>query len=228
MVDFGDAFSSEKAFLKTAQTFEDLGVSAYNGAAPNIKSKEVLGSAGSIVQVEARHAAAIRALNGQPITEAAFDKALKQPQVLQAVKPYVKSYALHDCPGMAGQPATAGQSLLLVAGVDGDQVFAAADQQQSRRSACEHFELAAAGRSAQRYELAHDRVDVWSATLRALGIHERQPRRAGGEAARRRRVPLHRVAVAVAAVAVVAAGRPGPSPMPDLVALVEEGAAPAT
>jgi rubrerythrin len=91
MVDFGDSFSSEKAFLKTAQTFEDLGVSAYNGAAPNIKSKEVLGSAGSIVQVEARHAAAIRELNGQPITEAAFDKALKMPQVLQAVKPYVKS-----------------------------------------------------------------------------------------------------------------------------------------
>ena len=50
----------------------------------------MLGSAGSIVQVEARHAAAIRQLNGQPITEAAFDKALKQPQVLQAVKPYVK------------------------------------------------------------------------------------------------------------------------------------------
>jgi hypothetical protein len=50
----------------------------------------VLGSAGSIVQVEARHAAAIRELNGHPITDAAFDKALKQPQVLQAVKPYVK------------------------------------------------------------------------------------------------------------------------------------------
>ena len=90
MVDFGDSFASERAFLKTAQTFEDLGVSAYNGAAPAIKSNEVLGSAGSIVQVEARHAAAIRQLNGQPITEAAFDKALKQPQVLQAVKPYVK------------------------------------------------------------------------------------------------------------------------------------------
>jgi len=90
-VDFGGAFASQAAFLKTAQTFEDLGVGALNGAAPNIKSKAVLGSAGSIVQVEARHAAAIRELNGQPITEAAFDKALKEPQVLQAVKPYVKS-----------------------------------------------------------------------------------------------------------------------------------------
>ena len=90
-VDFGDAFSSQRAFLKLAQTFEDTGVSAYNGAAPNIESKDVLGSAGAIVQVEARHAAAIRQLNDKPITDGAFDKALKQQQVLDAVKPFVKS-----------------------------------------------------------------------------------------------------------------------------------------
>ena len=34
-VDFGDAFANQKAFLKLAQTFEDTGVSAYNGAAPD-------------------------------------------------------------------------------------------------------------------------------------------------------------------------------------------------
>ena len=34
-VDFGDAFSSEDAFLQTGITFEDLGVSAYNGAGPD-------------------------------------------------------------------------------------------------------------------------------------------------------------------------------------------------
>ncbi len=66
-------------------------MSAYNGAAPKIKSKEVLGSAGSIVQVEARHAAAIRELNGQPITETAFDKPADEQEVLAAVKPFVKS-----------------------------------------------------------------------------------------------------------------------------------------
>jgi rubrerythrin len=90
-VDFGNAFSSQKSFLKLAQTFEDTGVSAYNGAAPSIQSKEVLASAGSIVQVEARHAAAIRTLNGNPITDGGFDKALKMDQVLKAVKPFVKS-----------------------------------------------------------------------------------------------------------------------------------------
>ena len=90
-VDFGNAFSNEKSFLKLAQTFEDTGVSAYNGAAPQIQSKEVLGSAGAIVQVEARHAAAIRSLNGEPIADGGFDKALKMEQVLKAVQPFVQS-----------------------------------------------------------------------------------------------------------------------------------------
>jgi rubrerythrin len=90
-VDFGNAFASQKSFLKLAQTFEDTGVSAYNGAAPAIESTEVLAAAGSIVQVEARHAAAVRLVNGEPISPGAFDAALEMQQVLDAVKPFVKS-----------------------------------------------------------------------------------------------------------------------------------------
>jgi rubrerythrin len=90
-VDFGNAFASQKSFLALAQTFEDTGVSAYNGAAPAIRSPEVLAAAGSIVQVEARHAAAIRSLNGEPITDGGFDKSLDTQAVLKAVKPFVKS-----------------------------------------------------------------------------------------------------------------------------------------
>ena len=90
-VDFGKAFANQRSFLKTAQTFEDLGVSAYNGAAPQIESKEVLGAAGAIVQVEARHAAAIRFLRAKPITDGAFDKALEMAAVLKAAKPFIRS-----------------------------------------------------------------------------------------------------------------------------------------
>jgi Ferritin-like domain len=90
-VDFGNSFADEKAFLKTAQTFEDLGVSAYNGAGPEIESKDVLAAAGSIVQVEARHAAAIRLLNGQPAADKAFDEALTKDEVLKAAMPFIKS-----------------------------------------------------------------------------------------------------------------------------------------
>jgi len=90
-VDFGDAFASEDSFLELAQTFEDTGVGAYNGAAPSLESKELLATAGGIVQVEARHAAAIRMLRGELPSEAAFDKTLTEDEVRKAVQPFVKS-----------------------------------------------------------------------------------------------------------------------------------------
>ena len=79
----------QQSFLKLAKTFEDTGVAAYNGAAPMISSTEVLGAAGSIVQVEARHAAAIRQLMGESPTRGAFDPTLTKNQTLKAVKPFV-------------------------------------------------------------------------------------------------------------------------------------------
>lgn len=81
----------ERAFLKLAQVLEDTGVSAYNGAGPMISSKEVLGAAGSIVQVEARHAAAIRLQNGASPAPFAFDPPLSMAQVQKAVKPFIQA-----------------------------------------------------------------------------------------------------------------------------------------
>jgi rubrerythrin len=83
--------TDEASFLKLAMAFEDTGVYAYNGAAPMIKSPEVLGAAGTIVQVEARHAAAIRVLAGESPTPGAFDETLTTDEVLKAVKPYIKA-----------------------------------------------------------------------------------------------------------------------------------------
>lgn len=82
-------YDDTAGFLKLAQTFEDTGVSAYNGAGPLIKSKDVLAAAGSIVQVEARHAAAIRVRNGEEPSPNAFDPALDEKQVLKAVEPFI-------------------------------------------------------------------------------------------------------------------------------------------
>lgn len=82
-------YKGTAGFLELAQTLEDTGVSAYNGAAPRIESKEVLAAAGSIVQVEARHAAAIRLENGAEPSPDAFDPALGEPQVLKAVEPFI-------------------------------------------------------------------------------------------------------------------------------------------
>ena len=89
-VDFGGAFASKDAFLKTANVFEDTGVSAYNGAAPGIQSVDVLAAAGAIVQVEARHAALIRLERSKPPAPLAFDKASEAADVLAAVKPFIK------------------------------------------------------------------------------------------------------------------------------------------
>jgi rubrerythrin len=86
---FSFPMKDEKSFLELAQTLEDTGVSAYNGAAPSIESAEVLGAAGTIVQVEARHAAAIRIKNGASPAPDAFDKPLAAKQVLSAVKPFI-------------------------------------------------------------------------------------------------------------------------------------------
>jgi len=90
-VDFGEAFASQGSFLETAQTFEDLGVGAYNGAGPMIQSKKVLAAAGSIVQVEGRHAGVIRLLRGEQISPSAFDKGLEMQEVLDAAKPFIKA-----------------------------------------------------------------------------------------------------------------------------------------
>lgn len=86
---FDFPYSGTAGFLKLAQTFEDTGVSAYNGAAPMIKSKEVLAAAGGIVQVEARHAAAIRLQNKTEPSPVAFDPPLDEKQVLKAVEPFI-------------------------------------------------------------------------------------------------------------------------------------------
>lgn len=89
-VDFGDSFKDEATFLKTANVFEDLGVSAYNGAGPLIESVDILGAAGTIVQVEARHAALVRLERDKPPAPQAFDKASTMDEVLAAAKPFIK------------------------------------------------------------------------------------------------------------------------------------------
>jgi hypothetical protein len=71
--DFRGVTESNKPFLKTAVAFEDLAVAAYKGQARRIRSRSVLTSALGIHTVEARHAAWMRYLNGNPPAAAAFD-----------------------------------------------------------------------------------------------------------------------------------------------------------
>ncbi|PWK76670.1 ferritin-like protein [Mucilaginibacter oryzae] len=62
---FKGVFSDYSLFLKVALAFEDTGVRAYKGQAPNLLgNKDILTAALSIHAVEARHASAIRQLLG--------------------------------------------------------------------------------------------------------------------------------------------------------------------
>ena len=77
--------TNEDDLLRVAFDLEDTGVAAYNGAATQIQSKDVLQAAGSIAQVEARHAGALRELAGEFPTVASFDRVLSGEQADEAV-----------------------------------------------------------------------------------------------------------------------------------------------
>jgi hypothetical protein len=84
--------TDESSFLALASVLENTGVGAYNGAAPSVKSKTVLAAAGSIVQIEARHAAAIDLLIGKsPTPNQGFDRPLTKAEVLAKAGPLIKA-----------------------------------------------------------------------------------------------------------------------------------------
>jgi hypothetical protein len=97
--DFGAVnFTNKASVLATAQAFEDLGVSAYNGAGFMIKSADYLTIAGKIVSVEARHAAYIRNLvnpgsfaDGTILDGFGMDKPKTIPMVLATANAFLKT-----------------------------------------------------------------------------------------------------------------------------------------
>ena len=91
-------FNNRRSVLMTARTFEDLGVSAYNGAGQLLRDPQYLAAAGSIVSVEARHAAIIRDIlsplstafaGNDVVNSAGLDGARLPSQVLPKAAPFV-------------------------------------------------------------------------------------------------------------------------------------------
>ena len=89
-------FADRTSVLGTAKAFEDLGVSAYNGAGSLLVNVDYLLLAGKIVSVEARHAAYIRDLiaNGSfadGLDVNALDMSRTPSQVFAIAGKYVKT-----------------------------------------------------------------------------------------------------------------------------------------
>ena len=98
-VDFSSInFGTRASVLATAKAFEDLGVSAYNGAGKLLTDANYLLVAGKIVSVEARHAALIRELlspnsfaSNDVVDANGLDKARTPGEVLSIAGTYLKS-----------------------------------------------------------------------------------------------------------------------------------------
>ena len=88
---FPDVFSNFDTFSLVAQTFEDTGVAAYKGQAPNLMGTAGLLPALQIHSVEARHAAEVRRVRGFLGWDGPFDAPLTRFQVLAAVSPFIVS-----------------------------------------------------------------------------------------------------------------------------------------
>ena len=88
--DFKGTTRKWSTFLRTAKVLEDTGVAAYQGQAPLIHQNAVLGPAGAILAVEARHAAWVRDLlyagNSVKPAPEAFSTPMSMSEVLSAVK----------------------------------------------------------------------------------------------------------------------------------------------
>ena len=87
--DFG--VTDAASFLSTAMTLENLGVSAYDGAGQFLQSPDLLTAAGTIVAVEARHAAYLNLLNGTIPFPAATETPLPPEEVLAAASGFIVS-----------------------------------------------------------------------------------------------------------------------------------------
>lgn len=100
-------YNTPEQFLQLAQTLENLGVKAYNGALAMLNAMQLKAAGASIATVEARHASYLNLVNGMIPFPNAFDETATMNEVLAQATPLITS-----CPTPPGQTVTTRAVLL--------------------------------------------------------------------------------------------------------------------
>jgi hypothetical protein len=122
-------FTDAKGMVGTAAILENVGVSAYLGAGPILASPSILGTAASILTIEARHQTFIRAASGITAVPQAFDTPLSPKAVFSLAAPFIQS-----CPQDSNLVLTAFPALTMTAGAAGASTNLVAGSQLSLSS----------------------------------------------------------------------------------------------
>lgn len=76
--------------MQTSRILENVGSSAYLGAAPDVTSKAYLAAAGSVLTIEARHSAYLNEVSaGDTGFPVAFEQSLNYAQVYSLAAPFI-------------------------------------------------------------------------------------------------------------------------------------------
>ncbi|GAV07847.1 hypothetical protein RvY_17634 [Ramazzottius varieornatus] len=87
------------SFLKVARTLENADIPAYTGSIKDLTDKRLITAAGTIVTVDARHAAFFNHITGKAPAPASFDIPLGQRQISSLAKQFIVS-----CPHPIPEP----------------------------------------------------------------------------------------------------------------------------
>ncbi|KAM0751135.1 hypothetical protein T439DRAFT_380141 [Meredithblackwellia eburnea MCA 4105] len=101
---FDGALADPITFLAVARSLEQVGVSAYLGAASLLSDKAILTAAGSILTLEARHQSLLNTFNGGTFNPQSFDIALGPEQVLALAGGFLQGCQASDLSLTTNQP----------------------------------------------------------------------------------------------------------------------------
>jgi len=125
--DFSSVLTDVKTMSGFARVMEQVGVSAFLGAAQLVSDKSILGAAASILTIESRHQSLLNTLNGGNSIPQAFDQPLTPEQILALASPLISGCDLGIKPNLPvkikNQVAPGNKLEFDLAGIQGGQLF---------------------------------------------------------------------------------------------------------